>query len=84
MVGTIRKRIRSEPASMQETNDVKKSKKQSTQDYLKSKGYSNLNDLLRNNSQKYPYALDENRLKLKEKYKNDKGIDDYLYKRDIL
>ena len=36
MVGTIRKRIRSEPASMQETNDVKKSKKQSSEKSKKS------------------------------------------------
>ena len=56
-----------------------KSKKHSLNDYLKTKGYSNLYELFNNNSPKYPYPIDKDYNKLKDKYKNDKGIDDYIY-----
>lgn len=48
-------------------------------DYLKSKGYASVNDLIKDNTNKYPYHVDNNHHKLKNKYKNDKGFDDYLY-----
>ena len=48
-------------------------------DYLKSKGYASVNDLIKDNTNKYPYHVDNNHHKLKNKYRNDKGFDDYLY-----
>ena len=56
-----------------------KSKKQSVNDYLKTKVYSNLYEFFNDNSPKYPYPIDKNYNKLKDKYKNDKGVEDYIY-----
>ncbi|MBO6109637.1 MAG: hypothetical protein J6P12_02035 [Methanobrevibacter sp.] len=65
-------------------NKISKSSKSKTKkyadlkDYLKSKGYSSFRDLIIDNSHKYSPYIDKDYNNLKEKYKDDKGIDDYL------
>lgn len=51
----------------------------SVAEYMKTKNYYNLNDIIVKNTPSYHPKVDKNYFKLKKKYINDKGIEDYIY-----
>lgn len=51
----------------------------SVAEYMKTKNYYNLNDIIVKNIPSYHPKVDKNYFKLKKKYINDKGIEDYIY-----